>query len=205
MNSELRTPNSGDSESASSKKTETTTGIRIRNFLIALVAIALGVALFLGLKTETGSASLETQAAASTPLEVALSNDKPTLMEFYANWCTTCQAMAKDLGELKQQFATKANFVMLNVDNSKWLPEILNYRVDGIPHFVFLGADGQAIAQTIGEQPRSVLEADLEALVANLPLPYTQGSGQISAFEAPASSTTTSQDDPRSHGAQVQR
>ncbi|NET61322.1 MAG: redoxin family protein [Symploca sp. SIO2E6] len=205
MNSELRTPNSGDSAPASSTKTETTTGTRIRNFLIALVAIALGVALFLGLKTETGSVSLESQAAASTPLEVALSNDKPTLMEFYANWCTTCQAMAKDLGELKQQYATKVNFVMLNVDNSKWLPEILNYRVDGIPHFVFLGTDGQAIAQTIGEQPRSVLEADLEALVANLPLPYTQGSGQISAFEASVLSTTTGQDDPRSHGAQVQQ
>ncbi|NEP59098.1 MAG: thioredoxin fold domain-containing protein [Symploca sp. SIO2G7] len=197
------TPNLPNSVPASSQKTETTNGIRIRNFVIALVAIALGVALFLGLKTETGSASLETQAAASTPLELALSNNKPTFMEFYANWCTACQAMAKDLSELKQQYATKVNFVMLNVDNSKWLPEILNYRVDGIPHFVFLGANGQAIAQTIGEQPRSVLEADLEALVANLPLPYTQGSGQTSAFESPVSSTTTSQDDPRSHGAQV--
>jgi len=194
-----------DSVPKSSQKTETTNGTRIRNFLIALVAIALGVALFLGLKTETGSISLETQAAESTPLEVAMSNDKPTLMEFYANWCTTCQAMAKDLGELKQQYANKVNFVMLNVDNSKWLPEILNYRVDGIPHFVFLAADGQAIAQTIGEQPRRVLEADLEALVVKLPLPYTQGSGQISAFEAPVSSTKASQDDPRSHGAQVQQ
>ncbi|NEP14397.1 MAG: thioredoxin fold domain-containing protein [Symploca sp. SIO2C1] len=193
-----------DSVPTSSQKSEATNGTRIRNFLIALVAIALGVALFLGLKTETGSVSLETQAAESTPLEIALSNGKPTFMEFYANWCTSCQAMAKDLGELKQQYATKANFVMLNVDNSKWLPEILNYRVDGIPHFVFLGTDGQAIAQTIGEQPRPVLEANLEALVANLPLPYTQGSGQISAFEPSVSSTTSSQDDPRSHGAQVQ-
>lgn len=198
------TVNSPDSAPASSQKPEVTNSTRIRNFLIALVAIALSIALFLGLKTETSSASLETQAAESTPLEVALSNGKPTFMEFYANWCTTCQAMAKDLGELKQQFATKVNFVMLNVDNSKWLPEILNYRVDGIPHFVFLGADGEAIAQTIGEQPRPVLEANLEALVTNLPLPYTQGNGKVSALESATSSTKTSQDDPRSHGAQVQ-
>ncbi|MBD0390837.1 MAG: thiol:disulfide interchange protein, partial [Nostoc sp. C3-bin3] len=120
-----------------------------------------------------------------------------------ANWCTSCQAMAKDLGELKQQYADSVNFVMLNVDNTKWLPEILNYRVDGIPHFVFLGQDGKAIAQTIGEQPRSVMQANLEALVAALPLPYTQGSGQVSAFNAPVSTTKASQDDPRSHGAQV--
>lgn len=195
--------NSPDSVSPSPQNPEVTPGYRIRNFLIAVVAIILGVTLFLGLQTETGLASLDTQAEDSTPLEVALSNGKPTLMEFYANWCTTCQAMAQDLGELKQQYADSVNFVMLNVDNTKWLPEILNYRVDGIPHFVFLDTEGNAIAQTIGEQPRPVLEANLDALVASLPLPYTQGNGQVSAFKAPVSSPKPPQDDPRSHGAQV--
>ncbi len=195
--------NSPDSVSTSPQKSEATTGTRIRNFLIALVAIALGILLFLGLQTETGTTSLDAQAEDATSLDVALSNGKPTLMEFYANWCTSCQAMAKDLGELKQQYADSVNFVMLNVDNNKWLPEILNYRVDGIPHFVFLGQDGKAIAQTIGEQPRTVMAANLDALIANKPLPYTQGSGQISAFESPVSTTKAPQDDPRSHGAQV--
>lgn len=197
--------NSPDSVPTPPQTPEGTSGRRIRNVLIALVAIALGAFLFLGVQTETGATSLDAQAEQSTPLEVALSNGKPTFMEFYANWCTSCQAMANDLGELKEQYADSVNFVMLNVDNSKWLPEILNYRVDGIPHFVFLGQDGQAIAQAIGEQPRSVLEANLEALVAALPLPYTQGNGKISAFEAPVSTTKSPQDDPRSHGAQVQQ
>lgn len=199
------TVNSPDSVSTPAQKPEITNGTRLRNFLIALVAIALAVALFLGLQTKTDLASLDTQAAESTPLEVALSNGKPTLMEFYANWCTSCQAMAKDLDELKQQYADSVNFVMLNVDNSKWLPEILNYRVDGIPHFVYLGKDGKAITQTIGEQPRSVIQANIDALVAALPLPYTQGSGQVSNFNAPVAPTTAIQDDPRSHGTQVQQ
>ncbi|MBD1805613.1 thioredoxin family protein [Microcoleus sp. FACHB-SPT15] len=193
-----------DSAATSPQKSETTNGTRIRNFLIALVAIALSVVLFLALQTKTGATSLDTQAEEATPLEIALSNGKPTLMEFYANWCTSCQAMAKDLGELKQQYADSVNFVMLNVDNSKWLPEVLNYRVDGIPHFVFLGQDGKAIAQAIGEQPRPVMQANLDALVASLPLPYTQGSGQVSSFEAPVS-TPQAQDDPRSHGTQVKQ
>jgi thioredoxin-like negative regulator of GroEL len=178
-------------------------GQRIRNSLIALVALGLGVLLFLGTQTQTGAVSLDAQAEASTPLEVAIGNNKPTLMEFYANWCTSCQAMANDLSELKEKYADSVNFVMLNVDNSKWLPEILNYRVDGIPHFVYLSQDGNAIAQAIGEQPRSILEANLDALVASVPLPYTQGSGKISEFAAPVSASNTPQDDPRSHGAQV--
>jgi thioredoxin-like negative regulator of GroEL len=199
------TANSPDSVSTSAQKSEVTSGTRIRNFLIALVAIALGVLLFLGLQTETDAASLDAQAEESISLEVALSNGKPTLMEFYANWCTSCQAMAKDLGELKQQYADSVNFVMLNVDNSKWLPEILNYRVDGIPHFVYLGKEGKPIAQAIGEQPRSILQANLDALVAALPLPYTQANGQVSTFNAPLSTPKVTQEDPRSHGAQVQQ
>jgi thiol-disulfide isomerase/thioredoxin len=197
--------NTPDTVSTSPQKSEVTSGTRIRNFLIALVAIVLGVALFLGLQTKTDATLLDVQAAESTPMEVALSNGKPTFMEFYANWCTSCQAMAKDLGELKQQYADSVNFVMLNVDNTKWLPEILNYRVDGIPHFVYIGSDGKAIAQTIGEQPRPVLQANLDALVAAWPLPYTQANGQVSAFDAPVTTPENPPSDPRRHGAQVQQ
>ncbi len=199
------TLNSSESVSISPPKAEATSGTRLRNFLIALVAIALVVALFFGLQTETDAMSLDTQAEASTPLSVALTDGKPTLMEFYANWCTSCQAMAKDLGELKREYGDSVNFVMLNVDNTKWLPEILSYRVDGIPHFVFLGTDGKSIAQAIGEQPHKIMQANLDALVAALPLPYTKANGQVSDFDAPVSvpAASSSQDDPRSHGAQV--
>lgn len=159
-------------------------GTRLRNFLIALVAIALTVALFFGFRTETPSVALEALAESSTPLDVAISNGKPTLMEFYANWCSSCQAMAKDMEQLKQQYSDNLNFVMLNVDNTKWLPELMRYRVDAIPHFVFLDQDGKAIAQTLGEQPRPVMQANLEALVAGVPLPYIQATGQISTLES---------------------
>jgi len=180
-------------------------GSRVRNAIVALVAIALAIALFLGLQAPNDSASLDAQADRSVPLEVALSNSKPTLMEFYANWCTSCQAMAKDLEELKQEYGDSANFVMLNVDNNKWLPEILRYRVDGIPHFVYLNRLGEAIAQTIGEQPRSILQDDLAALVANRPLPHANATGKVSEFTTNLQPTAASQDDPRSHSAQANR
>lgn len=189
---------------AANQEQQSTGGNRIRNFSIAIVAIALTIALFLGLGTETPTNTLETLANESTPLEVAIGNGKPTLMEFYANWCTSCQAMAKDMEELKQQYTDKLNFVMLNVDNSKWLPELSRYRVDAIPHFVFLGKDGQEIAQSIGEMPRPVMAADLEALVAGSSLPYTQTTGQVSSFKAPVAAEKANTSDPRSHGSQVQ-
>lgn len=183
--------------------TNDTMAKRFRNFVIAVVAIALSTAIFMGLKTETAPGLLSAMAEDSVPYEVAVTNGKPTFLEFYANWCTSCQAMAPELEALKQDYRDQINFVMLNVDNSKWLPEILNYRVDGIPHFVFLDQQGAAIAQAIGEQPRAILNENLLALSAGAPLPYAQATGQTSAFSAPVQATKPSQTDPRSHGSQV--
>ena len=191
-----------DSPVNSQEQSQSPVGVRVRNFLIAIVAIALIVVLALGLRAETSSVSLAKLDQQSTPLEVALTNGKPSFMEFYANWCTVCQKMAPDIAELEKQYGEKVNFVMLNVDNTKWLPEMLRYRVDGIPHFVFLGKDGEAIAQAIGDQPRTVMTSNIEALVAGSPLPYAQASGQVSKFSAPVA-PVSNQDDPRSHGSQV--
>ncbi|WP_035800031.1 thioredoxin family protein [Crocosphaera chwakensis] len=172
---------------------------RIRNSIIAFAAIALSIAIFFGFQTQTGSVSLEGQAKDSTPIEVAMKNGKPTLTEFYADWCTSCQAMAPELAQLKQKYGDSVNFVMLNVDNNKWLPEILRYRVDGIPHFVFIDDEGKAIAQTIGEQPPSVMEANLNALIDHETLPYAASTGQTSELKNTNNPTT----DPRSHSSQA--
>jgi thiol-disulfide isomerase/thioredoxin len=195
--------NTNQSTIADTGIVQTAISTRVRNFIIVLVALVLTASVFLGLKTETGTGLLSTMAEESVPLEIALSNGKPTLMEFYANWCTSCQAMAPDMAALEQEYGDRVNFVMLNVDNSKWLPEVLSYRVDGIPHFVFLGQDGSAIAQSIGEQPRSIMEANLVALATGDLLPYAQTNGQTSAFSAPVTTKASAASDPRSHSSQV--
>jgi thiol:disulfide interchange protein len=171
-----------------------------RNLVIAIAAVILSIALFLGSQTQTNSLSLESQVKQSSSLDVALSNHKPTLTEFYADWCTSCQAMAGDLGKIKQAYGDRLNFVMLNVDNTKWLPEMMRYRVDGIPHFVFIDSQGKAIAESIGEQPKGILEANLDALIANNPIPYANKTGQVSQFEPQVKVIDNTNTDPRNHG-----
>ena len=175
---------------------------RLRNLVIVIVAVVLSGAVFFGLQTGSDTGSLAAMAATATPLEAALTNRKPTLMEFYADWCTSCQAMAKDMSDLKATYGDRVNFVMLNVDNSKWLPEMLHYRVDGIPHFVFLDRQGESLASTLGEQPRSIMAANLDAMIAEAALPYVRERGRVSEVEAKVA-PIASPDDPRGHGAQV--
>ncbi|MCC5897913.1 MAG: thioredoxin family protein [Phormidium sp. BM_Day4_Bin.17] len=182
---------------------EVTLAARIRNLIVVTVGAVLSVLIVLALQTQGTTASLSSLANGSVPLEEALANDQPSFVEFYADWCTSCQAMAGDMAALREEYGDRVNFVMLNVDNSKWLPEMGRYEVDGIPHFVFLDQAGEAIAQTIGEQPRTIVAANLEALLAGRPLPYNRQAGRTS--EVRSGATLDSQgDDPRRHGAQVQ-
>lgn len=170
---------------------------RMRNFAIVMIAIVLAIALALGIRAQNFTDSLETQATQAAPIDLALTNGKPTLMEFYANWCTSCQAMAPDLATIKSQFSDRINFSMLNVDNTKWLPEVTKYRVDGIPHFVFFDSSGKVIAQAIGEQPRQILESKLTDLIAGVDVSDTASSGEVSKFTP---KVIPKNDDPRAHG-----
>ncbi|MEM6449584.1 MAG: thioredoxin family protein [Cyanobacteria bacterium P01_D01_bin.105] len=176
---------------------------RIKNFVVVTIAAVLTIAIVFGLQTRSPAASLSEMAKAAVPLDVALANDKPTLIEFYANWCTSCQAMAPDIQQLKTEYGNKVNFVMLNVDNTKWLPEMLNYRVDGIPHFEFISVDSHEKGAAIGEMPRAILAENLDALVKKQPLPHAQISGKISDVDTATNPVQGQSADPRSHGAQV--
>jgi thioredoxin-like negative regulator of GroEL len=180
---------------------------RLRNFAVALVAIVLVVALSLGLRGQNVGDSLELQAKQSQPIDIALSNGKPTLMEFYADWCTVCQAMSKDLAAIKSQFGGDVNFSMLNVDNTKWLPEVTKYRIDGIPHFVFFDRQGKEIAQAVGDQPREILTAKLTDILdgkISTTSPQSTDSaattGEVSQF-TPKTTPNTKNENPRAHGA----
>lgn len=132
--------------------------------VIAGGAVAAGVAFFAATRLLSGGPTLEALQADAIPLNDALRNSKPTLVEFYANWCETCREMVPDTLAVEQMYGSDVNFVMLNIDNSKWAEEMAEYQVSGIPQFVFLDGKGRAKAVAVGRVPRNVLEEDVRAL-----------------------------------------
>ncbi len=84
--------------------------------------------------------------------EIAFKNNKPTFLEFYAEWCEVCKEMAPKVSTLKKEFENDINFVFLNVDNQKWDNYIRKFQVNGIPQVNIFDGKGNLISTFIGKQ-----------------------------------------------------
>ncbi|PKI36160.1 hypothetical protein CRG98_043459, partial [Punica granatum] len=73
------------------------------NRRIAAVSAVAAVGLFLSSRLDFG-VSLKDLSAAALPYEEALSNGKPTVVEFYADWCEVCRELAPDVYKVEQQY-----------------------------------------------------------------------------------------------------
>jgi len=84
--------------------------------------------------------------------EIAFQNNKPTFIEFYAEWCEVCKDMAPKISSLKEEYEKDINFVFLNVDNQKWDRYIRKFEVNGIPQVNLFDSKGNLISTFIGKQ-----------------------------------------------------
>jgi len=84
--------------------------------------------------------------------EIAFTNNKPTFLEFYAEWCEVCKEMAPQVSALKDEYEKNINFVFLNVDNQKWGNYIQKFHVNGIPQMNLFDNQGNLISTFIGKQ-----------------------------------------------------
>ncbi|KAI3503157.1 hypothetical protein L1887_31593 [Cichorium endivia] len=167
------------------------------NRRIAIASVLGAVGLFVSGRLDFG-VSLKDLSAAALPYEEALSNGKPTVVEFYADWCEVCRELAPDVYKVEQQYKDRVNFVMLNVDNTKWEQELDEFGVEGIPHFAFLDKNGNEEGNVVGKLPGKYFMENIDALATGKStIPHARVVGQFSSAEARKVHQVS---DPRSHG-----
>ena len=96
--------------------------------------------------------------------EIAFKNDKPTFLEFYAEWCEVCKEMAPKVSLLKDEYEKDINFVFLNVDNQKWENYIRKFNVNGIPQVNLFDREGNLKSTFIGKQEEFTLRESINHL-----------------------------------------
>ncbi|MGB5133681.1 MAG: thioredoxin domain-containing protein, partial [Prochlorococcaceae cyanobacterium] len=154
-------------------------GRRERQALLAIAAVLAVLVVWLrgGLQPQ---APLEALARRSPELSVALADGRPTLVEFYADWCEACRAMAPAVDSIERARRGELDVVLLNVDNPRWQPELERYAVNGIPHLELFAAGGGNVGHAIGARTAGELEALTAALLSGEPLPRLAGVGAVS-------------------------
>ena len=95
---------------------------------------------------------LKSFGESSVDPEIAFTNNKPTFLEFYAEWCEVCKEMAPQVSALKDEYEKDINFVFLNVDNQKWGNYIQKFDVNGIPQVNLFDEKGNLTSTFIGKQ-----------------------------------------------------
>ena len=142
-----------------------------QKYFLFFLSILLVVSLFFFRNGFKANAMLDELAKNSLLPEQALSNGKPTVFEFYADWCEACKEMAPDMIEVKKQTSNKVDVVLLNVDNSRWVDLIDKYDVNGIPQLTFFDDKGEFKGFSLGVRKYSELNQIFLALINNLELP----------------------------------
>jgi thioredoxin 1 len=90
-----------------------------------------------------------------------LNSDKPAIIDFWAEWCAPCRAIAPIVKELADQYGDQVKIVKMDIDSNPQTPG--NYGVRAIPT-VLAFQGGQVVEQLQGARPKS----DFEAMVTKL-------------------------------------
>jgi len=128
--------------------------------------------------------------------EIAFTNNKPTFLEFYAEWCEVCKEMAPQVSAFKDEYEKEINFVFLNVDNQKWANYIQKFAVNGIPQVNLFDKNGNLITTFIGKQDEMKIRKSINNL-GKEDKPYEE---IIDAEFSTIQENKNNEVNPRSHG-----
>ena len=164
--------------------------------LVLIIAIVFIALMFLKNPIFQSTNLLKSFGESSVDPEIAFKNNKPTFLEFYAEWCEVCKEMAPKVSALKDEYEKDINFVFLNVDNQKWDNYIQKFAVNGIPQVNLFDKKGNLISTFIGKQDEIKIRESINNLEKE-EKPYEE---IINAEFSTIQENKNNEVSPRSHG-----
>jgi thioredoxin 1 len=91
-----------------------------------------------------------------------INSEKPTLVDFYANWCSPCRTMTPIIEETKNTLGDKATVLKIDIDKNREVA--LKYGIRGVPTMI-LFQKGKTIWRQSGVVPSKMLVGEVEKIV----------------------------------------
>ncbi len=93
--------------------------------------------------------------------EALVANQGVMMVDFWAEWCGPCRAIAPVLDELVRASGGRVSLAKVNVDENPGLAA--RYGIRSIPTILFV-KDGKVADQVIGAVPKAQLQKKLDTL-----------------------------------------
>ncbi|MFZ9879186.1 MAG: thioredoxin [Candidatus Nanopelagicaceae bacterium] len=94
--------------------------------------------------------------------EVVLKSTTPVLVDFWAEWCGPCRAVAPILEEISTEYDGKIKIVKLNTDEEGSVA--MKYGISSIPTMnLFVG--GEVVKSIVGARPKPAIVRELSEYI----------------------------------------
>lgn len=91
-----------------------------------------------------------------------LKSSTPVLVDFWAQWCGPCRAVAPILEEISKEYAGKLKVVKLNTDEESRIA--IKYGITSLPTLAVF-VNGEIVKSIIGAKPKPALLKELALFI----------------------------------------